>query len=191
MLPEFQSLPHKEQQLTKWIVLFHDLAKVHMPKKRDIMHAFRSGVLAAQILPNLGFSITEEYNAVLGAWSELTQNAYVEGDPAPIPDNQKLPEIMAGIDQLFRENTPASLIVKTVLLHISLSIDPNYPTPAPLTAEETQRFITPELYPLLKMMMFGDNEGWSLFDPQVRKQQYEDAVSAFEKINEIVSSKEM
>jgi hypothetical protein len=183
MLPEFQSLSLEEQQLAKWIVLFHDLAKVHLPKKRDTMHGFRSGILAAKILPNLGFSITDKYHDLLQPWSEFTGNACIEGDIAPIPDNQKLPEILAGIDQMFGANAPASRIVKIVLLHISLTIDPNYQAPAPLTDDEIKRYITPELYPLLKVMMMGDNEGWSLFEPQVRKQQYNDAIDAFDKVH--------
>jgi len=191
MLPEFQSLSFEEQQMAKWIVLFHDLAKFHLPNKKDTMHGFNSGILSAQILPNLGFAVTSEYPSVFEAWRELTQNAYIESDVAPIPDNHKLPEILIGIDQMFGENSPASLIVKIVLLHISLSVDPNYPTPAPLTNEEIKRFITSELYPLLKVMMFGDNEGWSLFDPEIRNQQYNDAIKAFGQVHEIITSKPM
>lgn len=188
MLPEFQSLSLDEQQLSKWIVLFHDLDKIHLPKKKDSMHGFRSGILAAKILPSLGFSITDKYSNLFRTWSEFTRNAQIESHISPIPDNQKLPKILAGINQMFGENTPASLIVKTVLLHISLSIDPNYHTPAPLTDEEIKRFITLELYPVLKVMMMGDNEGWSLFDSQVRKQQYNDAVESFDRVHRIITS---
>ena len=188
MLSEFQSLSPAEQQLAKWIVLFHDIAKAHLPKQKDTMHAFRSGILAAKTLPNLGFSVTDQYQDLLGPWSEFTGNAYHESDTAPIPDNHKLPEILIGIDRMFGANTPASHVVKVVLLHISLSVDPNYPTPAPLTDDEIKRLITPELYPLLKVMMMGDNEGWSLFEPSVRKQQYQDAVEAFDKVQQLITS---
>ncbi len=60
---------------------------------------------------------------------------------SPKPDNQKLPKILSDIDLLFEENTPASLVAKTILLHISLKVDENYPTPAPLTEDKIQRFI--------------------------------------------------
>jgi hypothetical protein len=136
----------------------------------------------------LGFVITDQYHDLLGSWSEFTDNAYRESEQAPIPDNQKLPDILAGIDQLFGANAPASHIVKIVLLHISLSIDPHYPAPAPLTDAEIRCLITPELYPLLKVMMMGDNEGWSLFEPAVRKQQYHDAVAAFDRVHQIITS---
>ena len=189
MMPEFQALTPEGQQIVKWIVLFHDLDKFHLPKQKDTMHGFRSGILAAYTLPTLGFPTTEKYHDLLSSWSEFTLNAYIEGEISSIPDNQKLPEILTGIEQLFGENTPACLIVKIVLLHISLSIDPLYSTPAPLTDEEIKRFITPELFPFLKVMMMGDNEGWSLFDPQVRQQQYDDAVEAFEKVQKMVTSK--
>jgi len=191
MMSEFQSLSLERQQLAKWIVLFHDLDKFHTKKKKDTMHGFHSGILAAKILPTLGFSTTDKYHALLGTWSEYTHNAFIENDAAPIPDNQKLPEILIGIDQMFGENAPAGIIVKIVLLHILISIDPNYPTPYPLTDEEIRRFITPELYPLMKVMMMGDNEGWSLFDPQVRKQQYIDAIEAFDRVHKIITNFQM
>jgi len=189
MLPEFRALKPERQQIAKWIVLFHDLGKFHIVGKKDTLHAFRSGILAARTLPTLGFPVTGTYDNLLISWSQLTGDAYIErpGDTAPTPDNRKLPKILAGIDQLFGENTPASLITKTVLLHISLNIDPLYPTPAPLTDAEVQRFITPDLWPLLKVMMLGDTEGWSLFDPEVRKSRYMKALKAFEKIQKLIA----
>lgn len=190
MLPEFQALTSEQQQIAKWIVMFHDLDKFHIRGKKDTMHAFRSGVLTAQTLPILGFPITEQYNGLLGSWRELTLHANIESpsDIASIPDNQKLPEILMGIDQLFGRNAPASLITKTVLLHISLSVDPHYPTPAPLTDTEVKHFISPKLLPLLRVMMMGDNDGWSLFDTEIRKRQYEDAIEAFEKVRRLVAN---
>jgi hypothetical protein len=190
MLPEFQALTIEGQQLEKWIVLFHDLDKFHIRGKKDPMHAFRSGVLAARILPSFGFEITKQYQEMINAWSELTLNAFItlDGNPAPKPDNSKLPEILSGIDLLFGEDTPAALITKVALLHISLNIDPFYPTPALLTEEETKRFIMPKVYPLLKVMMLGDNEGWTLFEPQARDRQSREAMAAFEKIERILAS---
>lgn len=188
MLPEFQALTAEEQQLEKWIVLFHDLDKFHIPGKKDTMHAFRSGVLAAKILPSFGFPVTEKYKILIDTWSEFTFHACVtaDKDTTPKPDNSKLPEVLSGIDQLFGIDTPAALITKTALLHISLNIDPLYPTPAPLTEEELKRFITPKLYPLLKVMMLGDNEGWTLFEPEMRSYQSHQAMLAFEKIEKII-----
>jgi hypothetical protein len=190
MQSEFHGLTPEQQQMAKWIVMFHDLDKFHIRGKKDTMHGFRSGILAAHILPTLRFPVTGKYHALIGAWSEITLHAYTErtGESAPTPDNQKLPEILTGIDQLFGENTPASLITKTVLLHISLKVDPFYPTPAPLTDAEIKRFITPDLFPLLKVMMLGDNDGWSLFDPEVRKRQYKDTLEAFEEVQKLIQT---
>jgi len=190
MLPEFQRLTPEQQQMAKWIVLFHDLDKIHIRGKKDPLHGFRSGILAARALPSLGFPITDKYHGLLDAWSEFTLQAYFErpGQAAPTPDNKKLPEILSGIDQLFGEDLPAGLITKTVLLHISLAVDPFYPTPAPLNETEIQRFITPGLFPLLKIMMLGDNEGWSLFEPEDRQRQYTDTLAAFQKVQQLITS---
>jgi len=68
------------------------------------------------------------------------------------------------------------------------SIDPFYPTPAPLTDVEIKCLITPDLFSLLKVMILGDNDGWSLFDPKVRKRQHKDALEAFEKVQGLIAS---
>jgi hypothetical protein len=112
----------------------------------------------------------------------------VSEDDTQKPDNEKLPEILSGIDQLFGTDAPASLITKVVLLHISLSIDPHYPTPSPLTDAEIKRFISPALLPLQKVMMYGDNEGWTLFEPEDRARQARDAQAAFQAIEQIVAA---
>ena len=189
MLPEFQKLSENQQQLAKWIVLFHDIDKLHVRGKKDTLHAFRSGAVAANILPNIGFPISVQYHVFIAPWTTLTVNAFVEDHNKPWqkPDNTKLPEILAGIDQLFGEDTAATIIVKTCLLHISLSVDPHYNTPAPLTDEEVKQFISPALFPLLRVMMLVDNEGWSMFDPETRARQRRDTLEAFAKIELMVN----
>jgi hypothetical protein len=189
MLPEFQTLSAEQQQLAKWIILFHDIDKFHIRGKKDTMHAFRSGVVAANIMPGIGFHVTNHYKELIHSWSKLASNAYTmeNGNPSPKPDNSKLPEILSGIERLFGENTPACLIAKTTLLHISLNVDKNYPTPSPLTETETKQFINQDLFPLLRVMMLSDNEGWSLFDPEIRNQQNKDALEAFDKVKKMIS----
>ncbi|HEX6034152.1 MAG TPA: hypothetical protein VFY83_06935, partial [Anaerolineales bacterium] len=69
MLPEFQALTPEQKHMAKWIILFHDIDKVHIPGKRDTMHAFRSGVRAANLLPGFGFRTREHYQERIGLWS--------------------------------------------------------------------------------------------------------------------------
>lgn len=190
MLPEFKSLTPRQQQLAKWIILCHDIDKIHIRGQRDTMHAFRSGVHTAKLLPSFGFPTRERYQERIGQWSEYTKRAFTLSDPltAPKPDNQKLPYILIGIDNLFGQNTPASLITKTVLLHISPHVDPFYATPAPLTETEIKRYLNSSLLPLLRVMMLSDNEGWSLFDPETRARQRNDTLKAFKKFESLISA---
>ena len=189
MLPEFQALTPGQKQMAKWIVLLHDITKFHIPGKKDTMHAFRSGVHTANLLPRFGFPRRQKYHERIGQWSKYTAQAFIFNDTeaTPKPDNQKLPGILIGIDNLFGKNTPAALITKTVLLHISLDVDPFYPTPAPLTDEEARRYIDLSLLPLLRVMMLVDNEGWSLFDLEKRSQRRNDAEKAFGKLDWLIS----
>jgi hypothetical protein len=188
MLPEFQNLTRRQQQLAKWIVLLHDIAKFHIPGKKDTMHAFRSGVHTANLLPRFGFPTRHHFHERIRQWSNYTDQAFILGETniVPKPDNQKLPGILIGIDNLFGKDTPAALITKTVLLHISLAIDPFYPTPAALTDNEIKHYIDIDLFPLVRVMMFADNEGWSLFNPETRAQRSKDALKAFGKIETLI-----
>ncbi len=189
MLPEFRALTLQQKQLAKWIVLFHDVDKFHIRGKKDTMHAFRSGVETTKALPRFGFPTRPHFHERISYWGEYTSQAYTlpDGEGTPKPDNRKLPGILIGIDNLFGKDTPAALITKTVLLHISLHIDPFYPTPSTLTDEEIKRYINHNLFPLLKAMMLADNEGWSLFNPETRAQRSIDAMQAFEKIEGMIS----
>jgi hypothetical protein len=189
MLPEFHSLTAEQQQLAKWIILFHDIDKVHLQGKKDTMHAFRSGVQAANLLPRFGFRTRQKFGERIDPWSKYAAEAFLvdDTDGTPKPDNRKLPGILIGIDNLFGKDTPAALITKTALLHISLAVDPHYPTPAPLTEDEVKRFIDPRLFPLLRVMMHADNEGWSLFNPETRAQRRNDAEKAFRNIEMLIS----
>lgn len=189
MLPEFQSLCRAQQQVAKWIVLFHDVEKEVREDARDAVHGFRSAAMAAKQLPHLGFSVTAAYARLIRPWSELTYSATkFSGDSAdPIQDNGRLPEILAGIETMFGADTPATLFVKTVLLHMSINVVPDWPQAAPLTEEEITRFVHPTLLPLLKVMMLSDNEGWSLFDPETRAQQREDTLKAFREVEQLIS----
>jgi hypothetical protein len=189
MMPEFLSLSRVQQNLMKWIILFHDIDKFHIRGKKDTMHAFRSGVVAANRMPDLGFSCTNRYPDLVERWSEYTAQAFVtnDGDTAPTPDNRKLPQILSGIEQLFGENTSTTLVVKTVLLHISLHVDDFYPTPAPLTTQEAKIYIDSNLLPLLRVMMMSDNEGWSLFDHETRTRQRRDTQAVFAELDRLIS----
>ena len=188
MLPEFQRLSPEQQKLAKWIVLFHDLAKLHIRGKRDTMHAFHSAVLAARQLPHFGFAASSDYDNLLSSWSELTYKAAkISADfPEPIQDNEKLSEILIGVERMFGKDTPSALIVQCVLLHMSINVVSDWPQAAPLSNEEIKRYITSDLEPLLKVMMLSDNEGWVMFYPE-REQQRTETLQAFEMIEQLKS----
>lgn len=192
MLPEFQRLTPEQKQLAKWIVLFHDVDKFHIRGKKDTMHAFRSTVHAARILPTFGFRTTDIYHERLVSWSQYTVGAFIHGDEnsTPTPDNQKLPEILAGSEQLYGKETPAALILKTILFHTSFHEDDEYPTPAPLTDDEIIRYIHPGLIPFSRVMMMADNEGWTLFEPEYRTRFYKAALAFFERVEEMIAAKQ-
>lgn len=189
IMPEFQALTPDQQQLAKWIVLFHDVEKVHSRNKRDSMHMFRSAVTAANALPNIGFLVTGIHHVLIHAWSELTTYAYVTKEDSPedqIPDNSKLPEIISDIDNMFGDDTPAALIVKCVLLHQAVDVVKDWPQPAPLTDEEIKRYISVEIAQLLKVMHLADNDGWMLFRPK-RESYKRETLDAFERVEELIA----
>ena len=189
MLPEYADMTPHQQNSMNWAVLFHDVEKVVEKGKRDPKHGFRSAVTAARTLPTLGFATSPDYNDVIGTWSEFTYAALItpEGMTEPIQDNQKLPEIISGIQQMFGNGSPAALIIKTVLFHVSINVVKEWPQAAPLSTEEVARYIDRELTPLLRAMALADNEGWNMFYPESRAQQRAETLEAFERIANQIS----
>jgi hypothetical protein len=190
LCPEYQHATAEQQALLKWIVLFHDIAKKVQQGRGDRIHGFRSATRAAETLPKLGFVVTNDYELLIKEWTALTNGAVTKDDMTEhdIQDNRKLPEIIAGMEHLFGRNTPAALIVKTVLLHMSITVLQEWPQAAPLTAAEFRLFIDSELFPLLKVMMLVDNDGWSLFDLPTRERYRLETLAGFEAIERQIAS---
>jgi hypothetical protein len=188
MLPEFRSLAWEAQQLAKWIVLFHDVEKEVKPGQKDTKHAFRSAINAARQLPKFGFAVTGEYDRLISQWSELTYSAITtaSGFSEPVQDNKKLPEILTDLERMFGADTPAAMIVKGVLLHMSINVVNDWPQAAPLTKGEIKGYITRPFMPLLKVMMLSDNEGWVMFSPE-REIQRKETLKAFQTVEKIIS----
>lgn len=188
MLPEYLGMSKRLQQLMKWIILLHDVEKEPQAGKRDHPHAFRSAAGAADTLPKLGFPVTTKYDQLIGEWSDFTRSAVTipENSSDYVQDNRKLPQILDGIERMFGHNTPAALIIKTILFHLSVDMD-FWPPPAPLTNDEMKRYFDRELTSLLRIMHLGDGEGWLMFDPENREPGRMDTLEAFERVERLVS----
>jgi len=193
IMPEFQKLTAKQQQLAKWIVLFHDVTKMHIRGKRDLTHGFRSAALTGKVLTNLGFPVEETSTGIIETWSEFTKSAITFSSDCgeDIQDNSKLPRIMAGIESMYGANSPAALIVEGVLLHMSLNVVIDYPQAAPLNDIEIREYINGNLMPLLKVMCLADNEGWTMFYPETRIVQREETLAAFNRYETLIPTASM
>lgn len=187
--PEYLHLTPAQQEEMKWIIAFHDTEKAPQPQKRDHLHAFRSAANAARALPKLGFPITVSYDSIIDDWDKYTRSAFINigNPPVEIPDNSKLPIIFNGIEQMFGENTSATLIIKTILLHLSVNME-IWPPPSPLTDDEIKDYLNKDLATLLLVMNLGDNDGWTLFNPDTLEHQRIDIMNQFEKIGNIIST---
>jgi len=189
MEPEYLRLTREQQEEMKWVILFHDVEKQPQAGKRDHAHALRSAVGAARTLPRLGFPVTPEYNALINEWDPYTLSAItkLESSADDVQDNHKFPTILDGIERMFGQNTPATLIIKTILFHLSVNTD-MWPPPNPLTNDEVKRYFNSELATLLLIMNLGDNDGWTFFNYEAREYQRADIVDKFEKIEKLLSS---
>jgi hypothetical protein len=136
----------------------------------------------------LGFPVTPEYDLLIDDWSDFTRSAITKPEHFPdyVQDNLKLPEILDGIERLFGHNTPAALIIKTILLHLSIDMQP-WPPVTPLTDEEVRRYLDNDLVLLLRTMNLGDGEGWNMFNED-RGSLRNSTVEAFRKVERLVSN---
>ena len=184
MLPEFKQADIAQKTALVWMVLFHDVAKIAQPGKHDYLHGFRSAAITGKSLAALGFPTTHDFSEFVDSWYELTYNAILIRDDVgeAVQDNRKLPEITNGIDHMYGPKSPAGLIIKAVLLHISIPIDPGYPIVAPLNDDELQHYIDPASFPLVKTMALVDTDAWNLFDPENRQTQRQRTLAFFDRL---------
>lgn len=183
LCPEYQRATGDQQAILKWAVLFHDLAKEPARGQRDHTHGFRSAALTGRILPRLGFPLLNANGERLETWAKLAETALsLHPEMQQVQDNQKLPEILAGLQTLFGENTAAALILKTVLLHMSIDVLTEWPQAAPLTEAEAIRYVDTTLLPLLEIMMVVDNDAWAFFDPATKARHRAETLAVFSKL---------
>jgi len=189
LMPEYGLLTPEERNMAKWIVLLHDVGKVTAEGRGDYLHAMQSAEIAANSLPKIGFSTDEKYNLFIDEWSNNLLSAKIENPDRPgefMPDNRKIGEILAGTDDLFGKNSPASIIIKGVLLHQCIDTVKDWPQTAPLSDDQIIQNIDESLLPLLRVMHLADNEGWTLFEPE-REQYRSETLEAFERVERMIS----
>jgi hypothetical protein len=184
LAPEYRQASLEQKAICQWIILLHDIGKEIHSGERDNIHAFRSAVLAAKALPRLGFSVTSDYTDQIQAWSDLTDSAVIQDSDKGvlIQDNQKLPEILAGIDRLFGRNTAPTYIVKAILFHLSINTIQKWPQAAPVSALEIKRSIEADLLPYVRLIMLIDSDAWELFNEEIRRKQRREVLFAFQTI---------
>jgi hypothetical protein len=119
-------------------------------------------------------------------WSEFTCTAITipESSLDSVQDNRKLLEILSGIERMFGYHTPAALIIKTILFHLSVNMK-LWPPAAPLADEEVIKYFDSELVLMLRVMNLGDGEGWSMFHAS-REVLRKETLEAFKKIERLI-----
>jgi hypothetical protein len=188
MCPEYQQADAEQQALMKWIVLFHDLGKETRDGKRDPTHAFKSAALGGRLLPRLGFAGIDGSASEIDAWAALTSQAVTKHRELneDVQDNQRLPEIVTGIERLFGQETATGLIVRAVLLHMSVNVLTQWPQFAPLTEHEIRQYLDSKFLPLLKIMMLVDNDAYAFFDPDTKQQHRAETLAAFKRASALI-----
>ncbi|MBI1277397.1 MAG: hypothetical protein GC179_04650 [Anaerolineaceae bacterium] len=184
LLPEYQAASAYHKYLMEWTVIFHDVAKKARKGEHDYTHGFRSAAVTGAALALIGFPARSDFAAHISDWKTLTENAsaFDAIHNEQIQDNTKLPDIIAGIDNLYGQHSDAAIIIKAVLFHMSINNDPGYPTLSPLTSPEIQRYIDAGLFPILKAMMLVDSDGWNLFDQKEAQRLRQQTLDVFDDI---------
>ncbi|MBA7708414.1 hypothetical protein ES703_117312 [subsurface metagenome] len=190
LCPEFHQASRTQQELLKWIVFFHDIAKTPQKGQRDYTHGFRSAAMTAEVLPGIGFDAAPAYDNLIEDWVKLVNAAMTKQSETSfhIQDNRKLPKIIEGIGRLFGHSTPAALIIRTALLHVSVDVVEDWPQVAPLTDTEVKDYLDFELLPLLKVMMLVDNDSYTLFDKPTKERYRRETLDVFTRLRSLLSA---
>lgn len=186
MSPSYLALSPDDRNLMLWIGIFHDIEKQVINREKDHTHGFRSAAVVGSQAPHLGFGL--RMPKYLSAWADITRSATTI-DPTinrSIQDNRQLPRIMAGIRDVFGQDTPTALVTKAVLLHMSINVVDEWPQSAPLSDAETVRYVDAALLPLLRTMMIADNDAWTFFNSDLKQSQRKETERVFKRIERMI-----
>jgi hypothetical protein len=187
--PEFEESIPEEQNIIRWSLLFHDIAK-RSEGERDHTHAFRSAVVLARSLSLIGVDLPKSYFQHLHSWAELTLNATIQqtGSNQLIQDNQRIPEILSGLDLMLGTQAAAKTAIKLVLLHHSINHLNDWPQASALTDIQVSQLVDARLLPLIRIMILADSDGWELFNAHNCVRYREETRSVFRHLQTIVTT---
>lgn len=186
---EFEESSPEEQNIIRWALLFHDIAK-RSEFERDLTHAFRSAVVLARSLPSIGLEVPASYFQNFHGWAELTLGATLQPPDSDrvVQDNQRLPEILAGLEVMLENHTAARMVIKLVLLHHSINILQDWPQASALTDTQVLQLFDAQLLQLIRIMVLADNDGWELFNAHNCTRYREETRSVFRHLQTLVTS---
>lgn len=163
-LEEFNKIYDRDMRnALKWAVLLHDIGK-ELEEKRDPHHSFKSAVIIASNASTLNFDTENKYSKTISNWTKLTYNAHIIKNNRIVHDFSKLPEIITGIDKMFKLNSYENYLIKAVLFHQSINTEKDWSKDVTLNKKEILKYFNFELLQTLKILIMADSWSYNLFD---------------------------
>lgn len=161
-LPEYRRAHLQTRREIEWAAILHDLDKNHI--RNDAAHPFRSAAVVAGIMPKLGFELLPHITKTdLAAWSNLVMSARHPDGERMVHDHSSLKEIIAGIHKCWGNDSPATRVLKAVLLHQSLPTLKDWSNAVLLTDEELSYSLTLKDMKVLGTLLIADSDSWNIF----------------------------
>jgi hypothetical protein len=162
-LPEYTLADEQTCLEIEWAAVLHDLDK--NLARDDTAHPFRSAAVVAHILPELGFELLPDITkADVERWSNLVMSAQRPDGERMIHDHSTLKEIIEGIHTCWGDSSPATRVLKAVLLHQSLPTLRDWSNAVLLTDEELAYALTLNDMKVLGPLLVADSDSWNIFD---------------------------
>ncbi|MGE5308978.1 MAG: hypothetical protein ACM3OC_07830, partial [Deltaproteobacteria bacterium] len=170
----YRAMSSREQALLEWIALLHDIGKRAAigplgEYVSDPAHAFKSAIIAVDLLPGLGFAPAiadpAEFEKAKAGWIRMVRGAIVNRGGVEYQANSGIEGIVAGIDTLFGAGSPGSLILKAVLLHKSFYAIRPEENGSLLTPDHLRSFFAQDRssFGLFAQAIIADTLAWNLF----------------------------
>jgi hypothetical protein len=161
-LPEYGQADIQTRMEIEWAAVLHDLDKDRT--RNDAAHPFRSAAVAVRIMPELGFDLLPNISMTdLEAWSNLVISAQRQDGERMVHDHSFLREIIDGIYKCWGNNSPATRVLKAVLLHQSLPAIKAWENAVLLTDKELSYSLTLEDMEVLGLLIIADSDSWNIF----------------------------
>jgi len=170
---DFKQLDKEKQNIIKWTVMLHDIAKRGTPtffkKQKDLAHPYISAIVALDVFTTL----SELEDILIKEKIRILKKEIKESIIYDKPDLSKLRVILDIAKNALSNSYFCFTVFKLIIMHQALPGLKRFKQPIKLTEEEIKESCDVEFIRLMEILMINDSINYHLQDKNYMKELYD------------------